>query len=117
MKLDRSYYKRYGKGQRQKLKKPEVTRPVMAAGQGMKFYIVAIVRGRPYVAGGYDTEEEARAIAREDLKDYVYDVVPAATRDDALATQQAKHHIFMDTGNIEVATHNAMHKMPERGIR
>lgn len=112
MKLDRSYYRRYTKGQRPQLKKPEIQKPAMAAGSGIQFYIVAIVRGRPYVDGGYDTDEEAREVARKDLQGYMYDIVPAATRDGALATQQAKHQIFRDTGNIDIATRNAMHQIP-----
>ncbi len=75
------------------------------------YYIIAIVRGRPFIDGWYATKEEAQKIAWRNLQGVVFDIVESDTRDRSKFTQNCKHQILEQTGNIEEAIRPVKHQI------
>lgn len=82
-----------------------------------KFYLVAVVKGRPYVDGAFDTRDEAQKIGWQKLQGVVWDIVPSDIYDKSAFIQNCKHEIFVGlnnndgAANIELATRNFRHSI------
>ncbi len=75
------------------------------------YYIVAIVKGRPYFDGKFNTRAEAEKMAWQKLQGVVWDIEESDIGDLARFTQQGKHRILEDTGDIEIAVQRAKHQI------
>lgn len=75
------------------------------------YYIVAVVKGKPFVDGAYNTREEAQKMAWRKLEGVVWQIEESNTKDRSRFTQQTHHNIWNDTGNIEEALKPIKHKI------
>ncbi len=79
-----------------------------------KWYIVAMVKGRQYADGPYNSEKEARAQAWKSLSGIVFDVVPSDIANKAQFYQTYKHKIWQDTGDFELAVQRMRHTISDK---
>ena len=74
------------------------------------YYIWAIVNGRLYVDGAYDSYNDALRFGVNKIKVY-FEIEELPTRDLSVATQAIKHKYLEATGDIHQATRRARHKI------
>ncbi len=75
------------------------------------YFVVAEVRGKPYVDGWYATREEANKMAWRNLQGVVWHIEESDKKSLSLKTQETKHDILDSTGDIELAVQRAKHKI------
>lgn len=78
----------------------------------MYYYIWAIINGRLYVDGAYESEQDALRFGANKIRHY-FEIEALPTRDLSSATQIIKHKRLEQTGDLEKATQRAKHKLKE----
>ena len=76
------------------------------------YWLCAVEResGTPIVDGPYDTEEEARRIGLEKIRDN-FEVIALNTIDRAKATAEYRHRRFMTYGDLKQILLRTKHKL------
>lgn len=77
------------------------------------YYIIAMVKGKRFLAGAYPSREEARATAykSEELRNVIWDIIESSSRDIDKVRGNLKHKIWQKTDSIEEASQRMRHKL------
>ena len=76
------------------------------------YWLCAVERetGTPIVDGPYDTEEEARQVGLQKIRDN-FEVIPMKTIDKNRATAEYRHRRFMTYGDLKQILLRTKHKI------
>jgi hypothetical protein len=75
------------------------------------YYVVAVVRDRPFVDGAFTSREEAQKLGWKSLQGVVWKIVESDIGDRARFTQTLHHDVLEDTGDIETAIKPIKHQI------
>ena len=79
-------------------------------GRQIYYYVWALIDGKLFVDGAFETAERAYALGYEKIKQY-FEVITLNTKDMNKATQVIRHSYLEQSGNMEAVTQRAKHKI------